>query len=110
MGGRSGSPERNDGPGPGQYEANESMIKYKSPSYKITHGSQRVSMVSKEQMTLPGPGNYAHLREFGQDAKAFSMRGRPQEKVGNEVPGPGNYDGNLDVVKDKVRSYKMGGG
>lgn len=61
-------------------------------------------------MTLPGPGNYTHQKEFGHDAKSFSMRGRPQDKVGNEVPGPGNYEGNLEVVKDKVISYNMGSG
>lgn len=108
MGGRIDSPSRNDVPGPGQYDPNESITKYASPTYKMDGKSQRIEIVSKEQQYMPGPGNYSDNRTFGQDAKSFQMRGRPQDKVGNDNPGPGNYDADANVVKDRVVTYKMG--
>lgn len=35
------------------------------------------------------------------------MTGRPKDKVGNDVPGPGHHDYNYTVVKNKVVTYKM---
>jgi hypothetical protein len=63
--------------------------------------------VSKDQMSLPGPGNYSDSKQFGADAKSFSMRGKPADKVIDDVPGPGNYEANANIVKDRVTTYKM---
>lgn len=57
IGGRSESPI-NDLPGPGQYDPNEGITKYSSPTFKINEKSQRTQIVSKEAMLNPGPGNY----------------------------------------------------
>jgi hypothetical protein len=50
--------QRDNNPGPGNYDPNESKIKYQSPSYKIDGGSKRVGLVSADQYSLPGPGGY----------------------------------------------------
>jgi hypothetical protein len=36
------------------------------------------------------------------------MGGRPNERQGNGLPGPGNYNPDLSPTKDKIPSYKMG--
>jgi hypothetical protein len=59
MGGRVDSPNRNNVPGPGQYDPNESITKHKAASFKIDEKTQRTKFVSKDQMSLPGPGNYS---------------------------------------------------
>ena len=73
----------------------------------MNDGSSRTQIVIKEQMSQPGPGNYANTKNFGQDTKSFSIRGKPQDRAGDDVPGPGNYEGNANIVKDRVVSYKM---
>jgi hypothetical protein len=35
------------------------------------------------------------------------MRGKPQDKAADDIPGPGNYEANVNVVKDRVTTYKM---
>jgi hypothetical protein len=40
-------------------------------------------------MSIPGPGNYSNVKNFGEDAKAVSIRGRPSEEKPNGLPGPG---------------------
>lgn len=47
-----------DVPGPGHYDANDSVVKNNNPSVRIGGGTQRADFVSKEQSNLPGPGNY----------------------------------------------------
>lgn len=65
IGGRVDSPQRNNAPGPGQYDPNESAVKHKNPAFNMNDGSLRTQLVSKEQMSLPGPGNYADSKNFG---------------------------------------------
>lgn len=57
-----------DVPGPGHYDADESVVKYNNPSVRIGGGTQRADLVSKEQLNLPGPGNYIQDKQFGADA------------------------------------------
>ena len=35
------------------------------------------------------------------------MKPKPNTKVGNNNPGPGNYNASKDVVKDRVVSHKI---
>lgn len=51
---------------------------------------------------------YEKHDEFGKNAVKYSIRGKSPEKIGNDVPGPGNYNENLSPTKDRVISYKMG--
>lgn len=64
--------------------------------------------MSKETEGKPGPGQYARADEFGKEARSFQLRGRPQDAAGSETPGPGNYEADHAIVKDKVVAYKIG--
>lgn len=55
----------------------------------------------------PGPGEYSSPKKFGDDAKGFSIRGRPRDIQGNDRPGPGSYSPDHSIVKDKTISYRM---
>jgi hypothetical protein len=35
------------------------------------------------------------------------MGGKPVDKVGNGVPGPGDYNADPSILKDKLISYKL---
>jgi len=76
----------------------------------MNDGTQRTNLVSKDQMSLPGPGNYSNAKNFGDDAKSFSIRGRPEDKIGNEIPGPGNYNPNESATKYQSPVYKIDSG
>ncbi len=79
-------------------------MKERVVSYKIST-SQRPDIVSKEDRKKIGPGEYESPIRIGKDAPAASIRGRPDDKIKNEVPGPGNYEPAYQVVKDKTISY-----
>ena len=49
----------------------------------------------------PGPGEYDSPKRFGEDAQSVSIRGRPKEAQRNNSPGPGNYDPDVSIVKDR---------
>ncbi len=60
-------------------------------------------------MQIPGPGNYSNSKNFGEDSKAVSIRGRPNEDKPNGLPGPGQYNANVDAIKDKTsNSFRIG--
>ena len=66
--------------------------------------------MSKEDREKPGPGAYEKNDEFGKNAVKYSIRGKSPEKIGNDVPGPGNYESDMGPTKNKIISYKMGSG
>lgn len=45
-------------PGPGNYEANYSVIKDRMPVYDFGKSPNKKSFISKEVIEKPGPGNY----------------------------------------------------
>ncbi len=61
----------NNVPGPGEYEARDSLMRSKSPSYRIGGGEQRQEIASKN--SLPGPGAYDKGDKFGKDATCYTM-------------------------------------
>ncbi|CDW79521.1 UNKNOWN [Stylonychia lemnae] len=94
-------------PGPGQYQSDISPIKDRTVGYKISK-SNRQDIVSKEMIYQPGPGEYDSPKRFGEDAQSITIRGKPKDKVGNGVPGPGNYDPENHLTKDQaLTSFKM---
>ena len=65
--------------------------------------------INKFASQLPGPGNYSTKNKtIGKDAQSFTFKGKPKEYNKKDVPGPGMYDPNNNVVKDKTITYKMG--
>lgn len=67
-----------------------------------------MQIVTKEMLYVPGPGEYDSPKKFGEDAQSILIRGRPRDNSRNESPGPGMYEPNVNNVRDKVVSYKMG--
>ena len=59
-------------------------------------------------MNLPGPGGYEKHDGFGKDGVKYSIRGKSPDRVGNDHPGPGNYEADFGPTKDRVITYKMG--
>jgi hypothetical protein len=55
---------------------------------------------------LPGPGIYEQKSTIGQGPR-FTIKEKRNDKDGNDNPGPGNYEANTDVIKDKVISHKI---
>lgn len=37
----------------------------------------------------------------------MSILGRPKDLTRNESPGPGNYDADVSITKDRTVAYKM---
>ena len=69
--------------------------------------SKRSDIVTKEMMFSPGPGEYDSPVRIGYNAQSVTIRGRPEDIVKDDKPGPGHYDPNAHAVKDKVRAYKI---
>ena len=101
---------KNDTPGPGNYDGNSSAVKDRVPAYKIDGGTNRTNIVSRDQQDRPGPGGYDDGDYFGKNAQKVSIRGKSPDKIGNDNPGPGNYNADPSSVKDRVPAYKMGNG
>lgn len=75
-------------PGPGAYEPNHEITKYKNPTAKITKGMKGIT--SKD--LSPGPGAYDGLaKEMGKGTNKISMGGRPKTAKVSNTPGPGAY-------------------
>ena len=92
-------------PGPGQDNPRETLTQrgQKSPTLK---GASRFKDMQRDMS--PGPGNYYREEYFGKDAKAVSIKGRPQDITRNNSPGPGAYDPTLDAVKNAIRGLNIG--
>lgn len=100
-----GNKDRLLSPGPGAYDANTFVNKDKTPATSFGK-TRRSEIVSKEDRSKLGPGNYELNSKKG--GPCFTMGSKSSQKVKTDVPGPGNYDPNLSAVKDKVKSAKMG--
>ena len=97
-------------PGPGQYQPLDAFVKERVISHKMTK-SERVDIVSREFASKPGPGTYeSPHKTMGKGSFAALITGRPQDLQKNEIPGPGNYEADSSIIKDRVKTYKMEGG
>ena len=66
-----------------------------------------MDIVTKEMLYQPGPGEYDSPKRFGDNAQSVSIRGRPRDPSRNDSPGPGNYETDISMVKDRTLAYKM---
>ena len=95
---------RNDAPGPGTYEDNTRVVKDKTPAYQMSP-VRRGDIVSSEQTSKPGPGHYN--AEAPRSQYSATITGKPADMRRNDAPGPGTYEDNTRVVKDKTPAYQM---
>jgi hypothetical protein len=65
MRGKSNEKIDNDVPGPGDYNADPNLIKDKLIGFKIDSGTKRPEIVSKETLSIPGPGVYDSPSKLG---------------------------------------------
>jgi hypothetical protein len=92
-------------PGPGAYDANVNAIKDKVKNTNFSKTERGSGFISKEEKSKPGPGNYTIPDT--KSSQAFKMGQRMAQAIKNNNPGPGMYDPNPSVVKDKTRSVKI---
>ena len=103
------------GPGPGQYEHRE-HIGMDAPGatirgrpeerpaedkpgpgmYELPEQERRgFTIGEKKEQRIPvtiGPGQYEHRDYVGREAPGATIRGRPEDRVPEQLPGPGNYE------------------
>ena len=58
---------------------------------------------------MPGPGHYDQASMIGKGL-SFQMQGKSSLMKGNEVPGPGSYEAQIEAVKDRIQAAKIAGG
>ena len=56
---------------------------------------------------MPGPGQYDQHSNIGK-GRAVQISGKTVYEKASEVPGPGSYNASSEVVKDRVKSAKLG--
>lgn len=55
---------------------------------------------------MPGPGAYDQHSQLG-SGRAAAIRGKPSPERANGVPGPGEYQSNVEAVKDRIKSARI---
>lgn len=96
--------DRVNSPGPGAYDANETVVKDKIPNYGFGN-TERKDLVNNEEKLKPGPGNY-NLKS-NQNIKSFKIGQKINQSFKNNTPGPGNYNPNPNIVKTSVKGVKI---
>lgn len=89
---------QNKNPGPGKYEAPSQRSKI---SYSL---SGKIQYEDKEQLNVPGPGQYPVPFSISQNGQYFNAKHKNScvrnfgrvlgrcETAANKLPGPGTYD------------------
>jgi len=107
MGGKTKDLNKNDLPGPGQYDESTKLTKTHGGSLKFG-SSKRQELVNNSTRELPGPGNYTSDSKFGKGVPSFTMGGKTKDLHKNDIPGPGQYDESTKLTKAQGGSLKFG--
>ena len=100
-------PERNDNPGPGQYNADANKNKKSAPNTKLAKADRQDLWDAETKDDRPGPGQYVdETNTFGKAAKGANMGSKYKAEV-NQNPGPGQYTVNDDVTKTGSSNQRM---
>ena len=91
-------------PGPGQYNAKNTLTKSREKS-PVMHGSSRFKEGHRD--TSPGPGMYYRDDFFGKNGLAVSIKPKLNEITRDNSPGPGAYDPTLEAVRQAVRGLNI---
>lgn len=107
MRGRPEEKNRVQSPGPAEYSPTDTFSKERVRTYEMGK-SKRTDIVSKEHMTSPGPGNYdSPHKKIGSDSVRYTIRGKQEEKIRSESPGPCAYAPSHSYNKDKVITHTI---
>ena len=96
-------------PGPGNYEFKADALHLRHP--KFSFGKERRGINPSEK--TPGPGQYEFAKFIGKEGPKITISEKYKYvgKIGNFVPGPGQYDEtNLNKYRPKTPAYKIGTG
>ena len=96
------SKNRNNNPGPGQYDIPSKI--FTGPKYSM--GIKGGTINPTRSSYVPGPGQYEINTKNRLSSAKYTMRAKSYVKKRNDTPGPGNY--NLRKEKIIVPSYKFG--
>ncbi len=91
-------------PGPGQYNAKNTLTKSREKS-PVMHSSSRFKEGRRD--TSPGPGMYYRDEFFGKNAMAVSIKPKLNDINRDNSPGPGAYDPTLEAVRQAVRGMNI---
>ena len=59
---------------------------------------------------MPGPGMYDSPSRLGKGGPSYTMKSARKEFSKDDNPGPGAYELNNSINRDKSPSYRMGTG
>ena len=96
-------------PGPGNYEFKADALYLRHPKFSFGKEIRGVSPLYK----TPGPGQYEYAKFIGKEGPKITISEKYKNagKVGNFVPGPGQYDEiNPNKYRPKTPAYKIGTG
>ena len=96
------SKNRNNNPGPGQYNIPNKV--FNGPKYSM---ATKAGLMDPTKLSnFPGPGQYNINTKNRLSSARYTMRSKSYLKNKEVTPGPGNY--NLRSEKINVPSYKFG--
>ena len=96
------SKNRNNNPGPGQYNIPNKV--FNGPKYSM---ATKAGLIDPTKLSnFPGPGQYNINTKNRLSSARYTMRSKSYLKNKEVTPGPGNY--NLRSEKINVPSYKFG--
>ena len=96
------SKNRNNNPGPGQYNIPSKV--FNGPKYSMATKAGIINPTKSSY--VPGPGQYEINTKNRLSSAKYTMRAKSYVKKRNDTPGPGNY--NLRKEKINVPSYRFG--
>ena len=92
-------------PGPGNYEYTADILHEKHPKFSF---GKEIRGDNKSYKT-PGPGQYEYKNFIGKEGPRITMSAKFRTKIGENNPGPGQYDEtNTNKYKNKTPSYRIG--
>jgi len=94
-----------DIPGPGSYEPKDSLNKDTIPAHSISK-SHRGDIVSRENLSMPGPGNYESPSRIGTGI-SYKFGEKHRDVVDSDIPGPGSYEPKDTLNKDAIRAHSI---
>jgi hypothetical protein len=89
-----------DTQGPGAYNPNHNALKSKNPCMSFSSSKRKSVFDTITGDKMLGPGAYEEQKKKA--GPSFTMRGRSNLKAKDNNPGPGMYNPDPNIIKDKI--------
>lgn len=83
----------------------DDLMRAKSPTIAFGKAPSKASMISQSEKK-PGPGEYNVTPTKA--SVSYTISGAKNNEIRDSKNGPGAYQPNVDYVKEKVKTFKMG--